>query len=62
MANELEHDRKRASSYLREAWKALKDARFHADQSFTKEGDVHYNEVLELMQKIDKMIYRLENP
>jgi len=54
----IEEEKKAAKEYLREAYRALKDARGHCDSVY-QEGGVHYNDVTAVMQAVDKMISTL---
>lgn len=54
--SDIEQDKKAALAYLREAYQTLKDARTHCDKFL---DGPHYNDVTEVMQKVDKMISTL---
>lgn len=51
-------EKKRAIAALREAYQSLKDARVHCDAAY-QTGGVHYNDVTQVMQTVDKMISAL---
>lgn len=53
-------DLERAIGYLRAARRNLSDARVHVDEAYF-EGSVHFNDVTEMAQKIDKWMIDLSN-
>lgn len=53
-----EQEKSAGRAYLCAAYQALKDARVHCDAAY-QEGGVHYNDVTEIMQAVDKMIVKL---